>query len=128
MKYRGRYKILQLDFPFKSEKWMWDGLFADEDKLKPMFNRNGLYYDRITKLCWIEINGEAFKYPRETFLYEFRIISHVPLSCKEVEAIEILMSRKNLCPKKIYYLYCIDRDWKQTRDTIRDTSLFMKKI
>lgn len=94
-----RYKVLRCDF------WMrWD----DEDdfreempemrEITPVFNRNGQYYDRLTKSWWFEVNGKAFTDDsqgggRSQMLWTIEAMSGTILSTSEKDDIRRVMTR-----------------------------------
>ena len=68
---KGRYKVLAPQF------WMSHWLFEREVKdgcFTPafvIFNRPGIYYDRVYKCAWFETgDGRAFTYSEDLFFYE----------------------------------------------------------
>ena len=69
---RNRYKILPLEY------WMTSDRFFEEEvesgcrvETFVIFNRAGLYYDRLYDICWFELpDGRAFVYNTNQFKYE----------------------------------------------------------
>src|SRR4051812_7547141 len=55
-------KILPLSFPFTCDKAFWGNCVKEYNRIAPVFNRDGYYFDRSKNLCWIEVGGEAWKY------------------------------------------------------------------
>jgi hypothetical protein len=55
-----------------------------------VFNKNGWYYDRLTKKSWIEWEDICFVYESDTFLYELLILNAKRLTDAELEAIAVL--------------------------------------
>lgn len=88
-------------------------------KIEPTFNRNGYYYDRKTKLTWIEIDGEAFKYDTEMFLYEFKLANHKQLTQNERNAIKTLI-KYGSCPQKLKEMYFTDSEIIHLREISLD--------
>lgn len=79
MNKRPSIKVLPLLF-YKYRKG--DGFFAKQMNEKydyelrhyytpfnPVFNRDGIYYNRRANVCWFETNGKAYLWNKEDFLY-----------------------------------------------------------
>lgn len=80
-------KVLKLDF------WMKYDFTRNDEKLttcEPIFNRDGYYYNSVTKECWFEVDGDAFEYSSDGFLYQLDKLNFRPLLQTERDAIKIL--------------------------------------
>lgn len=107
--------------------WVYNGYYEPElfDNYKDgdvIFNRDGWYYDRISKVSWIEFtrNGKIYakvKSP-DQFLFTLKIENHIPLSKKEVDAILTIWYLQE--SKKLRELYETDCYWKQRRTMVRE--------
>ena len=71
-----RYKVLRL------ERWMTlihNKRFAKATpkltEVSPFFNRDGYYFDRIDKKCWLEFEGKAYLHDKESFLFELDVMN-----------------------------------------------------
>lgn len=110
-------KVLKLDM------WMERELFDVDDyrSCKPIFNRNGQYYDTKTKRCWFELDGDAWDITNSnTFLYSLKLLNHRMLSAPERKAIEVLITHK-LATKRL-------RDLLQTDNDIREMITSCQRI
>ena len=68
----------------------------DFDKCAPIpsgrcIGRDGFYYDRHTKACWIEHEGQSREYYADTFLHELEMLNHKPMTDIEIDAVETLI-------------------------------------
>lgn len=99
-----RYKVLKLPSyltrskeQFKTERTLdW---LKDLGKAETIFNRDGYYYDRITKKCWVEssVYGSWYHDPG-MFLHTLENLSHKLLTYRELFAIKEMV-RLNIFPK-----------------------------
>jgi hypothetical protein len=104
------YKILQLpyglrpDSPYREEPKEYFGNRLVE--FSPVFNRDGYYYDRKTKVAWYEVEGRAFIGSSDYFLYELQCLEAMerPFLQEEVDAVKILARNKRL-PKALARRY-----------------------
>ena len=97
-------------------------------KTQPIFNRDGWYYDRMTKLSWIEFNGKAKLDDNPSyFIYTLKHESHKRLSSKERDAIKVLMSY-NRCPKELIEADRIEYAHLEITRTRRDMSLSLLRF
>ena len=104
-----RYKVLSLESPFDSSKEWWEGCVKEENRINPIFNRNGYYFDREKQIAWLEINGEAWLYDtKKDFQFALdhnegnnRIHNDV------FQAIGVIMSY-HLADRKLINLYLIE--------------------
>lgn len=113
--------------PFNN--WSLEDIHGNESiiYLKPILNREGWYYNRITRFSWYEYlneDGIVIAYTTrnclwKTFEYELKIFNHTFLLDKEVKAIKVLWSKLSSEMKELYWL---DRDCKYHRDVYRDSS------
>lgn len=67
-----RYKMLPLDFPFNEHPKFWWTCLINNEKIEPVFNRNGYFLDRKTGRTWLEIDGQAWIY-RDRIDFEYRL-------------------------------------------------------
>jgi hypothetical protein len=79
--------------------------------IKPIFKRDGWYYDRKKKWAWYEFHNKAWsgKKCTEDFLYELRQLDTKRLSKAERDAIKTLIIY-GICPKELKYLLWQDND------------------
>ncbi len=63
-----------------------------------------MYYNRIRKFLWIEVNEKAYEVPNECFLSDFDEYDHVPLTDEVYKSIKILL-RDKIDYKKLYKIY-----------------------
>lgn len=124
-----RYKVLPLTAPFTVHRKYWKDCVGTDrtPSIPPRFNRNGWYYDRLTKEAWLEIDGEAWSYYPETFLYALSLLNHRALLPKEAEAISLLIQAK-LCPKSLVDMYRTDWDIKSFRATFVRSWLWRRSV
>lgn len=82
-------KVLPLEY------WMeHDSNFPE---ITPVLNRDGYFYETVSKRCWFELGGKAFDLERNTqFLFELELLNHKPLSVEEVNAFKVLTKHKLL--------------------------------
>jgi hypothetical protein len=94
-------------------------------EVKPIFNRTGWYYNRITETAWYEAHGKAWVCDRkDDFLYELALQDHRPLTPKQREAIKTL-KYAGLADKKLCELLWLDSEWFYLRSIRRDTNLVL---
>lgn len=106
-----------------------------EVRVEPVFNRTGIYYDRITKKSWIEmiLKGErvAFEYGADHFLYRLSIHdSSVQLNKEYIDLIARLLNISILPPtlskrlKLFYYkaqnMVFLKEQSMETRRVLKD--------
>lgn len=63
------------------------------ERIEPVFNRDGWYYDRLSRSAWYEFGGRAYRCPNsDDFLFELRSLcaSERPLPAAAMSAIEVL--------------------------------------
>ncbi len=86
--------------------------------MKPIFNRDGWYYDRKKKYAWYECNGRAWdgSHCTEDFIYEMQQLDVKALTQTERKAIETLIIYK-ICPKELKDLLRKDTDNKRFHET-----------
>ncbi len=96
--------------------------FGERPEIPPVFNRDGYYYDRIRKLCWIECNGRAWLYDAGSFLYELKCLTALerPFTQSEISSIRNLLHR---CTRKdrIHKKYFAWQEAEQIRQTYRES-------
>lgn len=121
-------KMLPLMFPFTWEREEWIDCFDDWDRVIPVFERNGFYYDRYTKIAWYEINGEAWKCRRnDDFIFQLEHIGDVRMYPKVFEAIKVLI-QWNAESKKQRKAYMVEEHIRYINKLYTDTRTDMSKI
>jgi hypothetical protein len=110
------------------EYWME---LHDSDELPeiaPILNRDGYFYETVSKRCWFEFNGKAFDLEKNTqFLFELELLNHKPLSTEEINALKVLTKHK-LISKKQRHLLWIDSLVKEIRLDALESKKFVKKL
>jgi hypothetical protein len=83
-------KVLKLEF------WMSREMYDEDDltRCEPIFNRDGQYFDTITKKCWFEVDGDAFLLDRNLFTFSLQMLNHKPLRQIERDAINVLINSR----------------------------------
>ncbi len=83
-------KVLKLEF------WMSREMYDEDDltRCAPIFNRDGQYFDTITKKCWFEVDGDAFLLDRNLFTFSLQMLNHKPLRQIERDAINVLINSR----------------------------------
>ncbi len=113
-------KILPLEY---WQKFMANCFEQDESdsypEIKPVFNREGQYFDRKTKECWFEVDGKAYLNKNNLFGYELQLLNHTPLTQSELEAFRLLKTNRFKFPRKLKDLLYMDECWKSHRETYR---------
>ncbi len=126
-----RYKVLPL--PNYGKQWRKNYLEKSE-KITPVFNRNGFYLDRETKLTWVEIDGEAWIYLQENhFLYS---ISHNKSNNRmhpdAFDAMKVIVDLgyvdKKMLNTKAYQLYGIECQLRTLRNITISSKLSARRI
>lgn len=100
-----RYKVLQMptEFSHIEEEFEWLGMNKEMErynKVEPAFNRNGYYYDRETKLCWVETPHGCWEYDFDMFEYKLGLLNHKRMSQRERNAVQTLINLK-VCPREL---------------------------
>lgn len=116
-KHRSAVKVLPLE-EWMKHSWTWEGM--DLVKLPPCFHRNGYYYNRHLKICWFEVNREAYYADKEDFLYSLKLFNVKPLRHRELVALRELHTAKMLHKKMAEELLTFEH-WIMVRDTYRMT-------
>jgi hypothetical protein len=110
------------------EYWME---LHDSDELPeivPILNRDGYFYETVSKRCWFEFNGKAFDLEKNTqFLFELELLNHKPLSTEEINALKVLTKHK-LISKEQRHLLWIDSLVKEIRLDALESKKFVKKL
>lgn len=117
-------KVLKLDW------WMERELFDLDQytQCKPIFNRNGQYYDTKTKKCWFELDGDAWNLTNDnTFMFSLQLLNHRPLRDIERDAIETLIKHK-LAPKQLRELLELDTTDREIRKTSQQARIFRNRF
>lgn len=104
-----RYKVMPMPYHFEYDRRTWHDLISEENRIEPVFNRNGFYLDRQTRLTWVEVNGEAWLYLSfDAFRFDLlhndgnnRMNNHI------FEAIKTLIDAR-LADKRLKELYKIE--------------------
>lgn len=88
--------------------------------IEPVFNRDGFYYDRLDKRCWIEYKDKAYQYgDPEDFLYSIRVVYLNKLMSKEcMKSIKLLIS-EGLAPRELKQKYQDQCDYEEIRNSYR---------
>jgi hypothetical protein len=119
-----KIKVLPLSFPFNYRKEIWEDCVKEENRITPVFNRNGYYLDRISGKTWLEIDGEAWLYKtREGFEYSLKISegnNRIHPDC--MKAIKVLISHK-IAPKSLREKYRIECDRISIGQVYKESSL-----
>lgn len=131
---KSRYKKLALDFPFLDHKDYWEDCIKNCTKIPPVFHSNGFYMDRLSKLTWLEINGEAWLYS-DVKWFNFQLEmqereGHKVLSDEVFERLDYLVKRRYISykrDKELYNLWYHERCYKDTNKVRRDSSLYCYK-
>jgi len=97
------------------EYWM-ELHYSDElPEIAPILNRDGYFYETVSKRCWFEFNGRAFDLEKNTqFLFELELLNHKRLSTEEINAFKVLTKHK-LISKEQCRLLWIDSLIKEIR-------------
>lgn len=121
---KNKVKVLSITFPFNYEKKFWIDCLKETDKIRPVFNRNGYYYDRISKKTWLEINGEAWLYSsKEHFLYDLCTNEgNNRISSEAFDAIGLLIEQ-GLADKKLKKIYYTEKDTRLLLETSRSAKI-----
>lgn len=128
-----RVKILDLPDCYKAKRKYWQSCIENKEEIIPVFNRNGYYWDRFSKIGWIEIDGQAWineEKPRidhTYFLFEFELIDTPYLREKEESALRAIedsciITKKQ---KRILYIQKLRRQfWEMGVDGLRARKRF----
>ena len=108
-----RYKVMPMPYHFLYPRRTWHDLISEENRIEPVFNRNGFYLDRQTQQTWVEVNGEAWLYLSfDTFMFDLlhndgnnRMDPHI------FEAIKTLIDAR-LANKRRKELYKIEENMR----------------
>ena len=85
----------------------------------PLVGKDGFYYHRQSKLAWMEYKGVARLYDIETFMSEFDILNHIPLTQSSRDAIKVLIKNKE-CSDELRERYNYDSHILDLREIGRD--------
>ena len=116
-----KLKVLPLEFPYNQDKDWWEECLNDSDLVEPVFNRDGLYFDREANKCWIEIKGQAWKYPPSQFKYDLECKNHILLTDSDRKALEQLIRNNIIKDRKILEMFYLDGHRRECRDVYRCT-------
>jgi hypothetical protein len=121
--------MLALDSPFIYEKDYWAECVKESDRITPIFNKDGYFYDRYDKKAWIEVNGEAWRYgDKDGFLFKLAINDGNNLLSNDImKAIKLLM-REGMASKKQIELHYNQRCRKAIRATYVDSWKWRQRI
>lgn len=130
-----RYKILPLPkhFAVEDEEWFWtfnEDYLTCHEKIMPVFNRYGMYYDREEKTGWIETMFGCWRLPFATsFSDELSYVSSEEdlLPPKMVEAIKVIGHYRKL-PKVLKDLLYKHECAEMLRDTYRSACKFRLQV
>ncbi len=125
-----QYKVLPCPIRF-----LWLGVFVPEDyfgadyrEIPCVFGRDGWYYDRASKLAWVEFGGHAYLDKRnDDFLWHLKCLNHKPLSDVERAAIRTLQIY-GICPPALHELIYADDNERMLRGIRRDGLSFRLKL
>lgn len=112
------------------EYWKDEYSYISEKRdIKPIFNKDGMYYNRTKGLCWIECCGFAKEWNTDDFK---RNLQNINFGEKYNEKLmknlkEILFIHK-LRDKHLLSLYYGMRHWFECRRIFRDTRKFMIRV
>lgn len=109
-----KIKVLPLPSCFNCSKEWWIDCLEETNKITPIFNRNGYYYDRLKKITWLEINGEAWKYGSvKSFQYDLKInIGNNRIHNELYQALKTLIGYR-LATNKQREIFSIEHDMRQ---------------
>jgi hypothetical protein len=97
-------------------------------EIAPILNRDGYFYETVSKRCWFEFNGRAFDLEKNTqFLFELELLNHKPLSTEEINAFKVLTKHK-LISKDQCRLLWIDSFVKGIRLDALESKKFYKEL
>ena len=116
-------KTIQLDF------WMSRNLY-DVDSMvpcKPVYNRDGQYFDTKTKRCWFEVDGDAFLHDKNSFIFSLRVLNHRPLRQTERDAINVLLNNR-LAPNSLRELIDIDNMLIEIKQNAYRAKKFKRRV
>lgn len=97
------------------------------EQTKPVFNRDGWYYDRKTNNCWAEWNGTAWKMDKQQFLYELQQLNTPTLHPDEVKAIQTLILFGN-CPKSLRQLLKQHQENESINQSIKRQTIIVNRV
>jgi len=112
------------------EYWMeLHDIDSDElPEIAPILNRDGYFYETVSKRCWFEFNGRAFDLEKNTqFLFELELLNHKRLSTEENNALKVLTKHK-LISKEQCRLLWIDSLIKEIRLDALESNKFKKVL
>jgi len=130
---KNRFKVFQLpfwakttfdDFEYSKEKF----LECVGEEIAPVFNRHGVYIDRIAKKCWIECEFGCYDATKSQYgqvLYELSLLDHRPLTDTERKALSDLSSyNSKVLTKKVLNIWRKDNEWREVRSVYRESRKF----
>lgn len=59
--------------------------------MRPAFNREGVYFDRLTNQAWFEVDGLAFTYDTRQFKHDLYIMEVLSTCKRKIAALEAAM-------------------------------------
>ncbi len=105
----------------------WGRAENDQVAMTPIFNRDGWYYNRRTKLEWYEYRGQAFiTRSQKSFVYELAVLNAKILTTREVLAYKEVMNLRpprDLAAKIKHILY-----WDKLIKQFRANALSIKRF
>lgn len=111
-------------------EWEWleqdDGLMKRLQKIEPIMNRNGYYYDRLKKKCWFESEGLAFEVHTSNFKYTFENLDHKPMT-SSVYSAYCTLRKDGVLGKKELYLLTVEERIRQFTELTRNVKLSIEK-
>lgn len=120
-------KIKRLNLDWWMEYSDHEDLIVSERciEIKPIFGKNGYYYDRLEKREWFEVNGRAYANPRSNtmLLYELSLLNATEFTAQQVNEmvhlITTLPRSQTLLKVKLFYELQPYLRRKSTKDLTR---------
>ncbi len=106
---------------------LWDKHNVKYEEVRPVFNRDGYYYDRYVDVFWLESKGRAWIVDSpQRFFNELRRLNHKPLSEAERHAIQVLL-HGGLAPQLLRDLYETDQSYRKSRRLWSQARLMLER-
>ncbi|HLD89588.1 MAG TPA: hypothetical protein VI911_00970 [Patescibacteria group bacterium] len=97
-------------------------------EIRPMVGRDGWYYDRVNNFAWFEVDKRAFvDLTPESFVYELKMLNHIPLPAKVKRAITVLKNY-NACPADLKELIYTDECFLMGQQAYRSATLARLRV
>lgn len=128
---RQKIKVLEFYYPdWFSEKILKE-LEEFQTEIKPIFNRNGKYWNKDLKLIWVEFKGRAFKYIYEKevshFKYRLDVVYGTCLKESVFQSLKTLIKEKIL-NHEMRTLYYNEKERQQIRNSSRSARKTVMRI